>query len=270
MFSLKVSPQSLVCRPCRNDVTRVLANSKHTPRWAKNSSPVEHLHSCCVRNCGEAAFVSATLASAERMKHAYFCTGTECGCDEIPVPTPLCKYYYYIVYDAVRFTQRQCATCYTWLKYATSRACPKPDMILKYLKEHRGFEGHQVVLQNAKPISKDSYLSQLLSNFSIKILSFSQVANDSDVINRAMGNTLVMVGNLLSNRQAILLPCIHDQFTTYVREIVAAKGFQETHVTSRRILSELTANFQHHIAFSCKCASMGHWYTGVMPTSSNF
>ena len=50
----------------------------------------------------------------------------------------------------------------------------------------------------------------------------------------------------------MVLPCIHDQFTTYVREIVAAKGFQETHVTSRRILSELIANFKHHIAFSCK------------------
>ena len=72
-----------------------------------------------------------------------------------------------------------------------------------------------------------------------------------------MGKTLEMVGNLLLNRQAILLPCIHDQFTTYIREIVAAKGFHETHVTSRRILSELTANFQHHIAFSCKVRKYG-------------
>ena len=28
-----------------------------------------------------------------------------------------------------------------WLKYATSKACPKPDnMILKYLKEHKGLK----------------------------------------------------------------------------------------------------------------------------------
>ena len=50
---------------------------------------------------------------------------------------------------------------------------------------------------------------------------------------------------------------VNYQSTTYVREIVAAKGFQETHVTSKRILSELTANFQHHIAFSCKMHKYG-------------
>ena len=85
VFSLQAS-QYLVCRPCRKDITRVLANSKHTPRWANNNSLVEHAHNCCVPNCAEAAFVSAMLASVERMKHAYFSTGTECGCDEYQSP----------------------------------------------------------------------------------------------------------------------------------------------------------------------------------------
>ena len=96
VFSLQVSPQSLVCRPCRKDVTRVLANSKHTPRWAKNSSPVEHVHNCCVHNCGEAVFCFSNVSKCRTHETCIFSTCTECGCDEIPVPTPPCKYHYYI------------------------------------------------------------------------------------------------------------------------------------------------------------------------------
>jgi hypothetical protein len=35
VLSLNLSAESLVCRPCRDDVTRVLSNPSHVPRWRK-------------------------------------------------------------------------------------------------------------------------------------------------------------------------------------------------------------------------------------------
>ena len=268
VLSLQVTPESLVCRPCRDDVTRVLANSKYIPRWAKGScSSARNTHDCCVHNCKGAAFVSTTLGNSDQMKHAFISTGIKCSHEIIPTPTPLCKYHYHVLYTVLNSVQRQCATCGTWLKYTSHRSCPKPEVIQEYLKEHTGFEGqiqdhdqvcltcyksHLVILQASKPVSRDSNLSQLVSDYSYKIPSIDQVTNNQDIIKTAMAKTLVLVGKLLLDGQAILLPSIHDHFNGYVREIVAAKGFQEPQgVTSRWILSDL----MHIVA---RCASMGH------------
>ncbi len=122
-------------------------------------------------------------------------------------------------------------------------------------------KSHMVILQDSKPVSRDSDLSHLLSTYSLEIPSNDQVTNNQDVIKTAMAKKLVTVVKLLVDRQVMLLPSIHDHFTRYVWEIVAAKGFQEPQylkgITSRWILSDLTANLQHHIAYSCKVRKYG-------------
>ncbi len=157
--------------------------------------------------------------------------------------------------------QRQCASCGTWLKYTSHRPCPKPQVIQEYLKEHTctGFEGqiqdcdrvcltcyrsHLVCLQDPKPVSRDSDLRLLLSTYSKAIPSIDQVTNRQDVIKTAMAKTLVTVGKLLLDRQAILLPSIHNCFASSARDIIiAAKGLQEPqYLEFIRILSDLTAS----------------------------
>ena len=36
VLSLKVSPRSLICCPCRDDVSRVISKSEYTPKWVKS------------------------------------------------------------------------------------------------------------------------------------------------------------------------------------------------------------------------------------------
>ena len=37
MVSMDVPADSVVCRPCRQDVTRVIADAEYMPRWRKES-----------------------------------------------------------------------------------------------------------------------------------------------------------------------------------------------------------------------------------------
>ena len=126
-------------------ITRVFANSKHTSIIISGQRTVVQLNMCAIAVCvlweGGICFSNVTKCGTHEI--CIFSTGTECSCDEIPVPTPLSKYHYYIIiYVAVSSIQWQCATCSTSLMYITSKACPKPDnMILKYLTEYTGFEG---------------------------------------------------------------------------------------------------------------------------------
>ena len=66
---------------------------------------------------------------------------------------------------------------------------------------------------------------------------------------------------MLLGNQALLLPTIHSTFNSHAEDLVKAKGIQEPQelrtVSSRWILSELTVNFQHHIAYSCKVRKHG-------------
>ena len=106
VLSLKVSPRSLICRPYRDNVSRVMLKSEYTPRWIKSRKSLGNkssLHDCCVRNCNNTAFVSSTLGTSDRMKHVFDTTGLKCDLDVIPIPMPLCKYHYHILYDNLHF-----------------------------------------------------------------------------------------------------------------------------------------------------------------------
>ena len=75
-----------------------------------------------------------------------------------------------------------------------------------------------------------------------------------------MNKTLITVGKMLLENQALLLPTIHSTFNKHA-DVVMVKGLQEPQelrtVSSRWILRELTVNFQHHIAYSCKVRKHG-------------
>jgi len=252
------------CRPCRDDVTRVLANPCHVPRWRKGKTCTKSSN-CCVLGCSSVTFAASTT----QVQEAFESTGLKCSSEVIPTPAPLCmKYHYHIVYSTLQ--HRRCATCGVRLRGNNHRPCPKPDAIQQHLKETTGFEGeiccqdrvcmscyksHLVVLKGSKPISRDNDLQQLIDTYTQQIPSIDQVVTAHDVIMTAMAKTLVRVGHILLEKRAILLPSIHSIFMSHARDLAKIKhlGSEEIEaITFRWVLSDLTANLQHHIAYSCK------------------
>jgi hypothetical protein len=72
---------------------------------------------------------------------------------------------------------------------------------------------------------------------------------------------VTIVGRELLNGNVMLLPDIHDTFNSYASEL--SKYLHEDNinmsklVTSAHIVSNLTANLQHHIAYSCTVKKYG-------------
>ena len=65
-----------------------------------------------------------------------------------------------------------------------------------------------------------------------------------------MAKTVVTVGKTL------LLPKIHSMFINYAQDLANTEDLQETpelkSLSSRWVLSELTAKLQHHMVYSCR------------------
>ena len=51
--SIQVNKDSIVRRPCRQDVSRMLTDRTHVPRWRKK----RNTNTCCISNCTESALM---------------------------------------------------------------------------------------------------------------------------------------------------------------------------------------------------------------------
>ena len=93
VLSIGMSADSLVCRPCRQDVTRVVTDPGHTPRWGRDVG-TRSKNLCSVLNCTKTSFAHATISTGELPQGIQFRT------KPTPTPTPLFKHHYHSVYDA--------------------------------------------------------------------------------------------------------------------------------------------------------------------------
>ena len=130
--SLQVQSDEVICKPCKDDVSRILANPSHIPRWRKGN--MTDKGKCCILQCSESVFVHARLATSEQMQAALEQAGLQ---SSIPVPTPLCKHHYHSIYNLLQPTQTNCITCGVSLRWAapSPRCCPNPEVIEKHLKK---------------------------------------------------------------------------------------------------------------------------------------
>ena len=96
--SLKLSPNDPVCYACRKDVARVLADHTHIPRWEKDRSE----NVCCIAGCPHSVFASLHKASLNQLQSAFDTADLKCICSEIPLPTPLCKHHYHLIYNTIQ------------------------------------------------------------------------------------------------------------------------------------------------------------------------
>ena len=116
---LGITLDDIICRPCRDDIRRVLANCSYIPRWGKRNK----LTKCCVKGCPDVCFVHSKVTDACTIKRIFEdkCLETE---GNIPVPTPLCLHHYYMVYNTIQPQQTHCPTCGISLKHVPTRPCP--------------------------------------------------------------------------------------------------------------------------------------------------
>ena len=105
ILSLGIPANSQVCRPCRQDTTRALADSAYIPRWEKGKEASKT--TCCVLNCTELAIARANLCSTNDLSQL----DIDFPPLPIPTPTPLCRSHYHAVYDALQTRQKNCRTC---------------------------------------------------------------------------------------------------------------------------------------------------------------
>ena len=166
---------------------------------------------------------------------------------------------------------------YNPLRYKSYRTCPNPSRIEEYLKQHTGYEGniqendkvcytcyksHLVILEKSRPPSTDSDLKQLVSDLSDHFPA-TPVGSVEEAIDRGITKVTIEVGKKLIERNVLLLPAVHDHLLNYVKQYVAKANLQDPDstitqvITSRWILSCLTATLQHHITYACKIRKYG-------------
>ena len=145
---------------------------------------------CCVQSCNEYMCHSSRLGSNEDLLPSLFLAARlQCKTQSIPVPTPLCKHHYHLLYNTYLPTQTNCITCGISLKHAKPRPCPDPTAIQGYLKINTGFDSeilptdkvcntcykaHLTMLQEIRTISTDSDLKHLIKTYSQQKAKVSQ------------------------------------------------------------------------------------------------
>ena len=128
-----------VCRPCRDDLRRIVAHHDLQPRWEKVKQC-----KCCVRDCTEDCFAHSKVIDSDVMNRLFECTDSA----SIPFPTPLCARHYRLAYNAMQPRQRSCPTCGISFRHAITRACPNAAIIQEHLTKTIGFNR-----SNAGPVS---------------------------------------------------------------------------------------------------------------------
>lgn len=257
--SLGVSPTCYVCRPCRDDIGRVIKSTEYVPRWDKRERVAQQ---CSIPNCEQKSFTCTRMTTEQGVQGILQNHGLPSNMSE---STQLCKAHYYLIYNTLQ-PFPTCVTCQTRLKSTNARPCPNPSIIEKYLRETTNFEGsitegdkvcypcyksHTVLLKQTKPASTDDELESIICVTNQKI-SQIQVHTSDDAVHRAMLSTTTFVAENLLNYQVLLLPSVHDFFTQQVRGIMQAfnlEGVENVHqlVTSQWILSNLIATLEHHM-----------------------
>ena len=58
-----ITPKNLICRPCRDDVRRMVGNPDYVPRWEKGNERVK----CCIKDCTEVSHVFSNIATVEKI-----------------------------------------------------------------------------------------------------------------------------------------------------------------------------------------------------------
>ena len=102
--------------------------------------------------------------------------------------------------------------------------------------------------------SQEIFISVVLSCFSV-----NQKTDIQSAMSRAMTDTCIYVANTILKQEALLLPTVHEYFSTAVRECMSAINLQweEGQVTAQWILSNLIVTLGSHLSYAYKIRTYG-------------
>ena len=267
--SLCLSSDQTVCQACRGDIRRLIQNPDHVPRWTRQKTHTQ----CCVPGCKETLFTQTQIVSEEQISLALGISITP----PIPIPTPLCKGHYHTIYKSLQPTQSHCPTCGSSLKGTSVRTCPDPGRVQEYLSKNTGYEGvigkeckvcfacyrsHLQILKDVKAISTDSDLSALINALKLTLTPAKGINSIDNAVEHSLTLTAIYVGDIILRNEAILLPQVHETFSTFAIDTLSTSNLEwvgepKGLVTARCILSNLTATLQHHLSYVCKVKKYG-------------
>ena len=222
LTQLSLTLVSRVCRPCCNDIRRLINSASITPRWEKGGTRPK----CCISNCHATSFATSKIATSEQISEIF-------PCSNIPCPTPLCKRHYHIMYDAIKSKQTHCFTCNSSLCKFCVRVCPNPKLVQQVLGERTGFEetiptsarvcapcykAHLLIIKEG-PKSIDQDLIQLITDLKRGIPSSDTIKIKDDIVNKALHTLTIYVGEKLLHEESLLLPAVHQTFSSIVSDI---------------------------------------------------
>ena len=87
--TLDVTGDHAVCPACRKDITRVLSDSSHVPRWTKSSSERE----CCVQMCAGKVYASYHKTDSVKAEELFHSCGLVCSTPPVPVVNTIITWY---------------------------------------------------------------------------------------------------------------------------------------------------------------------------------
>ena len=102
--SVGVSLDSNICKPCRNDITKVLENENIVPRWQK-ATQICKQSECYIKTCKEIAKHNSNISSDTNFSNSLSAANLKLKYDEIPSSIPLCNQHYHVIYNLHQPTQ---------------------------------------------------------------------------------------------------------------------------------------------------------------------
>jgi hypothetical protein len=276
--------ESTICKPCTNDITKVIEKESFVPRWQKikliqANKPLQ----CNIVGCDEFAKHNSNISCRVNFDSTLVMAGLELKSADIPSVIPLCNHHYHEIYKVYQPTQTHCVTCNMWLKRSNTRHCPSPHIVQTISRDTTDYDGQiqpndkvcfscykshlAALLQSDKSVStSNSHLSlaELICGLSASLPSKRIVTLD-DLVDNAMIRTTIDVGNTLLSNEAILLPNIHDIYNGHIRSLVQSEGLEDSLgkeindnlVTSRWVLIQLSITLNNHMASTCKVLKCG-------------
>ena len=274
--SLDILPESCICRPCRDDLSK-LGNKGHVPRWRKKSSK----EICCVPGCTNPSFRVTQVAGKATLEQLFGISS-----DNEPLSAsneergyPMCKEHYGELYRHVNPTHftKKCKMCDKLLPDLTkARKCPQPALVQSFLVQNTEFTGeitasdplcyacyksHLVIIKQMHNTtsSRDNELCSLIDALKQQASAYNlaDINTIDQTLSYAALFSAIYVGEALLKQSALLLPDVYDSFHDKVLHIIrlrdiACDGLEvKGMVTCNWLQSQLSSLLNHHMAYRC-------------------
>ena len=104
-LTMNIPQDAVICKACRQDIPRILADSSNTPRRLK--SPISKSDKmCAINKCPNVGFTTLQKTTFEKLSEVLQSLSLDLTASSITLPVSLCKSHYHMIYKVVNPIQR--------------------------------------------------------------------------------------------------------------------------------------------------------------------